>query len=218
MVTLSPHWEHALDFIAVLAGKGVLVSLGHTHATSERIHAAAAAGATLSTHLGNGVAGTLPRHPNPIWAQLADDRLTATFIADGHHLPADTLQSMLRAKSIARSILISDATAFAGLSPGTYRSAIGGEVQLRADGRLAMVGTDLLAGAALPLKDGIAQAATSGVCTFGEAVRMATENPGRLVGNRGVLCPGARADLVRFAFESDHRLTIETVLVGGCPL
>jgi N-acetylglucosamine-6-phosphate deacetylase len=41
------------------------------------------AGARLSTHLGNGIAPQLDRHPNPIWSQLADDRLTACFIADG---------------------------------------------------------------------------------------------------------------------------------------
>ena len=109
MVTLSPHWENAAEFIRALAGKGIRISIGHTHATPEQIHAAAQAGATLSTHLGNGIAGMLPRHPNPIWTQLADDRLTATFIADGHHLPADALKAMVRAKGIERSILISDA-------------------------------------------------------------------------------------------------------------
>jgi N-acetylglucosamine-6-phosphate deacetylase len=92
MVTLSPHWQGANEYIAALVERGVRVAIGHTHATAEQIHAAAAAGATLSTHLGNGIAGMLPRHPNPIWAQLADERLNATFIADGHHIPADTLR------------------------------------------------------------------------------------------------------------------------------
>lgn len=216
MVTLSPHWENAMEFIAALAGKGVLVSIGHTHASTEHVHAAAAAGATLSTHLGNGIASTLPRHPNPIWAQLADDRLTATFIADGHHLPADTLKSMLRAKTIARSIFVSDATALAGMAPGLYRSAIGGDVELRADGRLTMRGTNLLAGAALPLKDGIAQAVSSGACTLAEAVRMATENPGRLTGDRGILRAGAKADLVRFTIDPEmKRVTIQMVMIEG---
>jgi N-acetylglucosamine-6-phosphate deacetylase len=216
MVTLSPHWENAMEFIASLVLKGVVVSIGHTHAPSERIHAATAAGATLSTHLGNGIASTLPRHPNPIWAQLADDRLAATFIADGHHLPADTLKSMLRAKTVARSIFISDVTALAGMAPGVYRSAIGGDVELRGDGRLTMRGTDSLAGAALPLKDGIAQAVSSGVCTLAEAVRMATENPGRLTGARGALHAGAKADLVRFTIDPEtKRMTIRSVMIEG---
>lgn len=216
MVTLSPHWPGALEFIAALADKGILISLGHTHATSERIHAAAAAGATLCTHLGNGIAGILPRHPNPIWAQLADDRLIATFIPDGHHLPADTLKSMLRAKTIERSIFISDCTALAGMPPGIYNSAIGGKVELRADSRLTMAGTDMLAGAALSLSDGIAQASSSGVCTLAEAVRMSTENPGRLLGRRGTMCPGAKANLVRFTLDQqESRITIQNVLIEG---
>lgn len=216
MVTLSPHWENATDFIRALASNGVRIALGHTHATAAQIQAAADAGASLSTHLGNGIAGLLPRHPNPIWAQLADDRLTATFIADGFHLPADTLKSMLRAKSIERSIFVSDATALAGMPEGSYSANIGGEVELRADGRLTMKGSDFLAGAALPLKDGIANAVSSSVCTLADAVRMATENPGRLVGDCGVLRVGATADLVRFTLdEESKRMTIETVLVEG---
>ncbi len=216
MVTLSPHWPNALEFISALANKDILISLGHTHATSEHIHAAAEVGATLCTHLGNGIAGMIPRHPNPIWAQLADDRLTATFISDGHHLPSDTLKSMLRAKTIEHSIFISDVTALAGMPPGTYSSAIGGEVELRADGRLTMASTEMLAGAALPLSDGIAKAASSGVCTLAEAVRMSTRNPGRLLGGRGTMCPGAKADLVRFTLDQqENRITIQTVLVEG---
>ena len=84
------------------------------------LRAAITAGARLSTHLGNGAAATLPRHPNFIWAQLADDRLDAGFIADGFHLPADTFKAMLRAKGLARSYLISDTTAAGGL-PRTGR-------------------------------------------------------------------------------------------------
>lgn len=216
MVTISPHWENAPAFIAAIAAQGIHVAIGHTHATSEQIHAAAAAGATLSTHLGNGIAAQLPRHPNPIWTQLADDRLTATFIGDGHHLPADTLTAMLRAKSVARSILVSDVTALGGMSPGIYHTSIGGDVELRADGSLRMVESRLLAGAALPLKDGIAHCASSGICSLADAIRMSTENPGRFAGGRGVLRPGAPADVVRFGFDAQQkRITIDSVLVKG---
>lgn len=216
MVTISPHWGNALAFIAAAAARGIRVAIGHTHATPEQIHAAAEAGAILSTHLGNGIAPMLPRHPNPIWSQLADDRLTAAFIADGHHLPGDALKAMLRAKSVARSILISDVTALGGMPPGVYLSSIGGNAELHADGSLRMLGSQLLAGAALTLKDGIANCVLSGICPLADAIRMSTENPGRLAGGRGVLRPGASADIVRFSLDKEKkRMAVETVLVEG---
>ena len=216
MITLSPHWENAPEYIAALAAKGIHVAIGHTDATPERIRTAVEAGATLSTHLGNGVAGLLPRHPNPIWTQLAEDRLTATFIADGHHLPTDTLKAMLRAKGTDRSILISDSVALAGLPPGIYDAAIGDRVELHVDGRLSMVSTGILAGSALPLSHGVAQLANSSVCPLGDAIRMATENPGSFVGNRGLLLPGAKADLLGFTLDPGKQaLEIQMVMVGG---
>ncbi len=219
MVTLSPHWDNTAEFVAALAGKGIRVAIGHTHATPEQIHAAAQAGAILSTHLGNGIMGMLPRHPNPIWAQLADDRLTATFIADGHHLPADTLKAMVRAKGMERSILISDVVALGGMPPGIYDAAVGGQVELSADGCVSSVHTGYLAGSARPLKDGIAWATGAAVCGLGDAVKMATENPGRLVGHRGILSVGAKADLVRFTMDFEQKsMHIESVLVEGTEL
>ncbi|BAS14429.1 N-acetylglucosamine-6-phosphate deacetylase [Arthrobacter sp. Hiyo8] len=99
IVTVSPHTPDAPAQIARIRELGVEVAIGHTHASPEQITAAITAGAGLATHLGNGIATTLPRHPNALWTQLADDRLTAGLIADGHHLPSDTLKVMIRAKT-----------------------------------------------------------------------------------------------------------------------
>ncbi|MGA7523063.1 MAG: amidohydrolase family protein [Acidobacteriaceae bacterium] len=216
MVTLSPHWDAALPYIEHLASRGCVVAIGHTDAEPSRIHAAAEAGAVLSTHLGNGVAGDLPRHPNLLWAQLADDRLTASFIADGHHLPADTLTAMLRAKGVERSILVSDAVALAGMAPGRYETPVGGTVELTAEGRIGIPGTRTLAGAALPLKSGIATVARLPGFSLGDAIRMATENPGRFAGGRGVLRVGADADLVQFRWDqAGGAIEIVNLLVRG---
>ncbi|MFP3423115.1 N-acetylglucosamine-6-phosphate deacetylase, partial [Bacillus sp. SIMBA_161] len=72
------------------------------------------AGATLATHLGNGIPALIPRHPNPIWTLLADDRVRVGLIADGHHLPAETLTAMIRAKGRDGAYLVSDLTALGG--------------------------------------------------------------------------------------------------------
>ena len=216
MVTLSPHFEGATEYIAAMARKGVHVAIGHTDATPDQIHGAMDAGATLSTHLGNGSAALIPRHANVLWPQLADDRLTATLIADGHHLPNDMLKTMIRAKGVARSILVSDAVALAGMPPGQYETPVGGSVELNADGRLSLAGTEFLAGAALPLKDGVARAACFAGVSLSESLQMATRNPGRFTGGRGVLRVGAPADLIRFTLDREQAtLQIETMMVKG---
>ena len=216
IVTLSPHYPSAPEYIHALAEHGIHISLGHTSASADQIHAAVAAGARLSTHLGNGVANLLPRHPNVIWAQLAENRLTATFIADGHHLPADTLTVMMRAKTVQRTILVSDLVMLAGLPPGEYLTPLGGKVDLHQDGRLNVAGSGYLAGATSTLKDAIAYVANNTGFSLGEAALMATANPGRFAGERGVLSVGQPADIIRFRWEQGcSTLAIEDVLVQG---
>ncbi len=216
MVTLSPHWPEAPDFIRAVSSQGVHVAIGHTQADHDQITRAADAGAVLSTHLGNGAAAVLPRHPNLIWSQLADDRLTASFIADGHHLPAETLKAMLRAKGLERSILISDTAALGGLSPGTYDQPVGGRVVLTADGRLGIEGTPYLAGAARPLCDGVAAAISMAELSLADALGLATSNPGRFAQGRGRLAVGADADVILFDWQGGARsLVIREAYVRG---
>ncbi|MES2222245.1 MAG: amidohydrolase family protein [Acidobacteriota bacterium] len=220
MVTLSPHDDATLECISALAAKGIVVALGHSDATPAQIHAAANAGATLSTHLGNGLGSPLPRHPNLLWAQLAEDRLTATFIADGHHLPTDTLKSMLRAKTINRSILVSDVVSLGGMPVGRYLADVGGVVEVTVDGRvISGNGGGFLAGAYRTLPVGIAHAASIDGVSLGGAIQMATENPGRFVGRNANLHVGASAELVLFDWSPQEPITsaleIRSVYVAG---
>ena len=220
MVTVSPHNDVALRFISALANKGIVVAIGHSHASPAQIHAATDAGATLSTHLGNGLGSPLPRHPNLLWAQLAEDRLAATFIADGHHLPTDTLKAMLRAKTISRSILVSDVVSLGGMPAGIYQANVGGAVEVTSDGRIVSAsGGSFLAGAYRPLPVGIAHAASIDGVSLGGAIQMATENPGHFVGRNGTLHIGAHADLVLFDWSPQQPVTsaleIRTVFVAG---
>lgn len=216
MITLSPHYPGTADYVRTVAAEGVHVAIGHTHASPDEVTAAVDAGATLSTHLGNGAPAIMARHPNFIWAQLADDRLTAGFIADGHHLPADTLRVMLRAKGLDRALLVSDAVALAGSSPGTYDTPVGGQVELSSDGRLSHVGTPYLAGAARSLADCVAQATILGRLSLADALRLATTNPGRFVGGRGTLRPGAPADVIGFQWGPNApTLRLTDIVVSG---
>jgi N-acetylglucosamine-6-phosphate deacetylase len=213
MVTLSPHYSESGEYIAALVKRGVHVAIGHTHASPEQIERAVDAGARLSTHLGNGIAQEIPRYRNPIWSQLADDRLTATFITDGHHLPKDVLNVMLRAKGVGRSVLVSDSVALAGMPAGIYTTPVGGRVELYSDGRLCILGSELLAGSTASLAQCIGHVVRMTGTSLSDALAMATANPGQFAGGRGQLVPGSRADFVRFRWKD--KVIIEDVRLAG---
>ena len=119
--------------------RGVVAAIGHTGATSIEIRAAVDAGARLSTHLGNGAHRLLRRHPNYLWDQLAEDRLWASLIVDGHHLPPEVVKTFVRAKTPERIILVSDVSGLAGLSERLHEwGAIQAVERLNLDGLLAL--------------------------------------------------------------------------------
>lgn len=216
LVTLSPHWPEAPSYIAAITSAGVTASIGHTGATAEQIAAAVEAGATLSTHLGNGAHSIMRRHPNYIWEQLAEDRLSASFIVDGIHLGHAYLKTALRAKSVQRTILVTDASAPAGAAPGRYRLGEQ-DADLTADGRVVLAGTDKLAGSALRMDAGIANLVRLGGLSLRDAVQTATTNPARLIhleGRMEGLKAGEAADIVAFR-ERDGAIEIESLYLDG---
>lgn len=223
MVTIAPERTGALAIIAELARKGIVAAIGHTAAASDQIEQAVEAGAAMSTHLGNGSHTQLPRHPNYIWDQLANDGLWAGFIADGHHIPPQVLKVMLRAKK-EKAILVSDAVKLAGMPPGRYSTVISGLVEVHPNGRLSTVSNpNIFAGSSASLADGVANAVAWGGVSLAEAVEMVTLRPAMLMGfdKLGRLEPGAAANLTLFEWplrkseEKETALRIhETVLAG----
>ncbi|HLK17627.1 MAG TPA: amidohydrolase family protein [Bryobacteraceae bacterium] len=217
LVTLSPEWPSAPAFIEAVTREGVVASIGHTRASSEQIAAAVSAGATLSTHIGNGAHSMLPRHPNYIWDQLAEDRLAASFIVDGIHLAPSFLKVALRAKGLERSILVTDAVMPAGCAPGPYQL---GEVdvELHSDGSVRLAGGTRLAGSALRMDRALENVMRIAGITLREAIPLATRNPariGRIASRQRGLNPGERADLVRFRAGSAGEIRVVETIVGG---
>jgi N-acetylglucosamine-6-phosphate deacetylase len=181
LVTLAPEVDGALPLIGSLTADGIRVAIGHTAASPQQIQNAISAGATLSTHLGNGCAAVLPRHPNVIWEQLAADALFASVIVDGHHLPPATVKSIVRAKGLTRTILVTDAIAAAGCDPGTYM--IGGvRTELAADGRVSLAGTPYLAGSSLTLDRAVANTARFTGRPLEDIAPMASTIPAHFIG------------------------------------
>jgi len=207
ILTMAVEFPETAAFIRRAAKAGVVVAIGHTAADPDQIRAAVDAGARISTHLGNGCHAMLPRHRNCIWPQLAEDRLAAGLIVDGHHLPAECVKTFVRAKTPGRCILTSDLSGMAGLKAGRYQTNLC-QLDILADGRLVIAGqSELLAGASAPIGTGIANVMRFAGVRLPEAVAMAVHNPAKLLGiEPGGLEPGQPAELILFDLEERFEL------------
>jgi N-acetylglucosamine-6-phosphate deacetylase len=181
LITIAPEWEGACSFIEKCRENKILVSIGHSMATTKQIDLAVKAGASLSTHLGNGVPLLLPRHPNIIWDQLAAEELYACIITDGIHIPDTFIKVVMKNKANA-TIIVSDATCFAGMPPGEYQNHIGGIVILDKEKRISVKGSPgLLAGAAKSLLENVEYLINNNLSTLSEAWQMASENVAQML-------------------------------------
>ena len=206
-ITVAPEVKGAIEFICHITARGIRAALGHHNASAELIGQAVDAGASLCTHLGNGIGAQINRHINPIWPQLADDRLTACLIADLDHLPPHALKSFIRAKGPRNVILTSDAVHIAGQAPGHYE-LMGSPVELLPSGRICLSGTELLAGSSLMLLRGVVNAANTGGMSLKQAFACASDIPARRFGlPRRPFPPrtGQKADFLVFEHSPQAR-------------
>ncbi len=217
LVTIAPEAEGAIEFIRSAVASGVIVSIGHTGATAEQVTAAVDAGATMSTHLGNGAHGMIRRHPNYIWEQLGDKRLIACLITDGHHLPASVIRSVVRAKSTMNTIITCDAAGLAGCPPGVYQIE-SGAVEILPEGKIVVAANpQFLAGSAQETDACVAFAISAAGLSLRDAWDMASSNPARALKlEEQRLARGSRADLVLFGWNGPgDRIRIHTTVAAG---
>jgi N-acetylglucosamine-6-phosphate deacetylase len=214
MVTVAPERTGAIAFMSQLARAGIVVAIGHTAANSEQLRAAVAAGAKTCTHLGNGAHATLPRHPNYLWDQLANDDLWASLITDGHHLPAAVVKCFVRAKTLARTLITCDASTLAGLPPGRYADW-GTELEVHEGGKIVLSGTPFLAGSGCFTDTCVSRAIEFAGLTLSEGVDLAAVQPRKLL---GLPVPefqvGEAADYVLFEWSPGRDFQIRDVVQG----
>lgn len=199
ILTMSPEFDGSAEFIRKACASGVIVAIGHTSATPDQIRAAVDAGARLSTHLGNGSHATFHRFRNYLWPQLAEDRLWASLIADGHHLLPEMVKVFVRAKTPQRCILVSDVSGQAGQPPGRYASPFC-DVEILPDGKLVVAGQrEVMAGASTPASVGVCNVMRFAGVDLQAAIQMAVHNPAALLGlPPNTLAEGSPADLIQF--------------------
>ena len=214
-ITIAPELDGAMEFIRLCTGNNVIVAIGHTNASAEQINKAVDNGARLSTHLGNGCANLIDRHRNPLWPQLANDHLTISVIADGHHLLPEEIKVFYKVKGPSNMVITSDVNHLIGMPPGKYMY-FGSEVVYTEDGLVKNPVLNCLAGASMPLKKGVETMMNYTGCPLGEAINMATVNVARIYNlkDRGSLEAGKRADLILFERDG-NRLNIKQTLING---
>lgn len=217
LVTIAPEVEGALPFIRRAVDSGVVISVGHTAAEPDQITAAADAGASLSTHLGNGAHGVLRRHPNYIWEQLGESRLAAGLITDGHHLPPSVIRSILGVKGVEKTLITCDASGLAGCEPGRYQFE-SVEVEVLEDGPIVIAGQrQLLAGSGQQTDHCVSHCYAVTDVTLAEAIDMAGNHAARRMGlPLRTLRPGEVADLILLNDpRKGERLTVQATYAAG---
>lgn len=211
LTTVAPEVEGGLEFIREMRRRNILVSIGHSACTFTLAEEAAIAGAVLSTHLGNGLPQILPKLDNALFAQLAEERLVATFIADGIHIPPKALKALVRAKGHEASLLVTDAVSAASAPPGSYRFA-GMQVESLADGSVRIPGAVGLAGSSLRLDDAVRNVVKWNIATFSQAIEMAST---RIVGILGPALQAHAIALPESEVEWSAEMTVTRVRVGS---
>ena len=210
MMTLAPELDGAMDTIKHAQQLGVISSLGHSNATFDEARQGIDVGARHATHSFNAMRALDHREPGILGAILEDDQLTADIIVDGVHIAPTVVDLFVRLKGIERTVLITDAISATGMPDGTYR--LGSlEVTVHAD-RCESDGR--LAGSVLTLDRAVRNVMSFTSSDLQQAVRMATFNPAQLLGisgQRGILAPGAVADVVVLTPQGQ---VVQTIVAG----
>ena len=210
--TLAPEILGGLALVRSLVAAGLRVSLGHSGATFDEGRAAIAAGATQATHLFNRMRPMTHRDPGLVGAVLADDRVVAELICDGHHVHPAVLRVALAAKTPSRILAITDGTAGSGLPPGS-QARLGGQAITVGD--VARLDDGTIAGSVATMDRVFRCLVRDAGCDVVQASVMTSTTPARVLGlsGMGVIEVGAAADLVILNGE----LEVVSTLVGGTP-
>ncbi|MFF0150905.1 N-acetylglucosamine-6-phosphate deacetylase [Micromonospora sp. NPDC005203] len=211
MVTLAPERDGALEAIKLLTAQKVVAAVGHTDATYEQTRAAVAAGASVGTHLFNGMRPVHHREPGPAVALLDAPTVICEMVADGVHLHDGMLTFVAATAGPDRAALITDAMAAAGMPDGEYE--LGGQAVTVTDGVARLARDGAIAGSTLTMDAALRHAVNAGI-PIADATRMVATTPARAIGlgNRvGSIQVGLRADLVVL----DADLNVVRVLRGG---
>lgn len=197
MVTLAPELPGGIKTIREFSEAGVIAAVGHTDGTTEHMQQAADAGATVATHLFNGMRPLHHREPGPVGVLLDDERVTVELIGDLVHVHPTALRLAARHAGTERTALITDAMSATDAADGRYTLGRA-EVDVR-DGVATLAENGALAGSTLTMDAAFRNAVVGAGLSITEAVRATSGRPAELLGideRTGAVRTGRSADLV----------------------
>jgi N-acetylglucosamine-6-phosphate deacetylase len=211
VITIAPELNGSIEIIKRIREKDIYVSLGHSNAKYEEAETAIKAGASIATHLYNGMRGFTHREPGIVGSVLTNDNIYAEIIVDLLHLHPAAIQLAIKAKGTDRVILVSDAMRATGLSDGEYD--LGGQTVVVKNGE-AHLKDDTIAGSTLTLDKAVLNMVKYIKVPLVDAIKMASLNPAKAIGMDhllGSIQVGKVADLVLL----DENLNVQKVWLKG---
>lgn len=216
IITMAPELGGASRVIRSLTEKGVVVSLGHSHATFDEGIAGLESGARFITHLFNAMEGFHHRDPGIIGLLGSTSHQSQFYyglIADGIHAHPASIK--IAASTHARGVvLVTDAMAAMGLDAGRYKL---GDVTVDIPPcrtKAVVADTETLAGAITPIDECVRNFYAYTHCSLVEALEAATLHPARCLrieDRKGSLDFGCDADVVLL----DDSLNVKGAFING---
>jgi N-acetylglucosamine-6-phosphate deacetylase len=185
ILTIAAELPNAEKLCSYATQNNISVFLGHQDAQLSDLERLAGAGAKAITHLGNGMPNMVNRHDNILQYSLACDKLAATIITDGHHLPVHLIKTIIKAKGIDNIVVISDASPIAGMPPGKYHVS-GNDAILEENGYLHNPTKKCMVGSSATIVECVKYLDSLGILTKEQLPKVVYHNPLRLINSQAV--------------------------------
>ena len=215
LLSLAPELPGALGIVRRCREMGIVVAVGHSDASHEEMIRGIEAGITHATHLFNAMRPAHHRDPGVVGTVLMRDDVTVELIADFHHVHPVMAGLVLRVKPHDKVALVTDAVTPAGATGAMMSFEVAGRGAV-VSGGTARLADGTIAGSILTMNRAVANVVSAGLAPIEDALRMASSVPAGVIGmgrSKGVLAPGADADIVIMDDAFDVKMTVAAGMV-----